>query len=48
MNRFLRVSACIGLVLLAGCGRPDTQALKKLACEHVGFGRVGFEVFFIL
>jgi len=35
MNRFLRVSACIGLALLAGCGRPDTQALKKLACEHV-------------
>ncbi|MCX5949025.1 MAG: hypothetical protein NTY67_12880 [Cyanobacteria bacterium] len=35
MTRFLRVSACIGLALLAGCARPDTQALKKLACEHV-------------
>ena len=35
MTRVLRVSACLGLALLAGCGRPDAQALKKLACEHV-------------
>ncbi len=35
MTRVLRVSACIALALLAGCGRPDTQALKKLACGQV-------------
>ncbi len=35
MTRVMRVSACIGLALLAGCGRPDTQALKKLACGQV-------------
>ncbi len=34
MTSVLRVSACIGLALLAGCGRPDTQALKKLACRQ--------------
>jgi hypothetical protein len=25
----------MGLALLAGCGRPDTQALQKLACQQV-------------
>ena len=35
MTRVLCVSACIALTLLAGCGRPDTQALKKLACGQV-------------
>jgi membrane protein required for beta-lactamase induction len=29
------VSACIGVAWLAACGRPDTQALQKLTCEHV-------------
>lgn len=32
MTRVVRVGACIVLALLAGCGRPDPQALKKLAC----------------
>jgi len=35
MTRVVTVGACIALTLLAGCGRPDTQALKKLACEQV-------------
>jgi hypothetical protein len=35
MNRVATVGACIALALLPGCGRPDTQALKKLACEQV-------------
>ncbi|MCX5967501.1 MAG: hypothetical protein NTV57_07645 [Cyanobacteria bacterium] len=35
MTMVVRVSACIALALLAGCGRPDTQALKKLACGQV-------------
>jgi hypothetical protein len=35
MSRVATVGACIALALLAGCGRPDTQALKKLACEQV-------------
>jgi hypothetical protein len=35
MTRVATVGACIALALLAGCGRPDTQALKKLACEQV-------------
>jgi hypothetical protein len=29
------VGACTALALLGGCGSPDTQALKKLACEQV-------------
>jgi len=35
MSRVATVGACIALALLPGCGRPDTQALKKLACEQV-------------
>lgn len=35
MSRIATVGACITVTLLAGCGRPDTQALKKLACEQV-------------
>ena len=35
MIRVAPVGACIALALVAGCGRPDTQALKKLACEQV-------------
>ncbi|MCP9806555.1 hypothetical protein KBY71_08510 [Cyanobium sp. T1B-Tous] len=35
MTRVATVGACIALGLLAGCGRPDTQALQKLACEQV-------------
>lgn len=35
MSRIAIVGACITVTLLAGCGRPDTQALKKLACEQV-------------
>ena len=35
MTRVLSVSAFIGLALVAACGRPDTQALQKLGCEHV-------------
>ena len=35
MRRIATVGACITVTLLAGCGRPDTQALKKLACEQV-------------
>lgn len=35
MTRVATVGASLALALLAGCGRPDTQALKKLACEQV-------------
>ncbi len=35
MTRLLPVSVCVPLALLAGCGRPDGQALQKLACEQV-------------
>ncbi len=35
MIRVATVGVCIALGLLAGCGRPDPQALKKLACEQV-------------
>jgi hypothetical protein len=35
MTRLLPVSVCVPLTLLAGCGRPDGQALQKLACEQV-------------
>ena len=35
MTRVATVGACIALGLLAGCGRPDTQALQKMACEQV-------------
>ncbi len=38
MIRVAPVGACIALALVAGCGRPDTQALKKLACEQVATG----------
>ncbi len=38
MIRFAPVGACIALALVSGCGRPDTQALKKLACEQVATG----------
>lgn len=35
MIRVAPVGACIALALVSGCGRPDTQALQKLACEQV-------------
>jgi hypothetical protein len=35
MTRLLPVSLCVTFTLLAGCGRPDGQALQKLACEQV-------------
>ena len=35
MTRVATVGACMALAMLTGCGRPDTQALKKLACEQV-------------
>ncbi len=35
MTRVGAVGACIAVALLVGCGRPDTQALKKLACGQV-------------
>jgi hypothetical protein len=35
MTRFLPIGFCVTLTLLAGCGRPDGQALQKLACEQV-------------
>lgn len=35
MTRFLPIGVCVTLALLAGCGRPDGQALQKLACEQV-------------
>ena len=35
MTRVGAVGACIAVALLAGCGRPDTEALKKLACGQV-------------
>ena len=35
MIRVASVGAGIALVLVTGCGRPDTRALQKLACEQV-------------
>jgi hypothetical protein len=35
MPKVVAVAACTAVVLLAGCGRPDGQALQRLACEQV-------------
>ena len=35
MVRVAPIGACLALALLAGCGRPDSRALHKLACEQV-------------
>jgi hypothetical protein len=35
MAKVVAVAACAAVVALAGCGRPDGQALQKLACEQV-------------
>ena len=35
MAKLVPVAACAGVLVLAGCGRPDGQALQRLACEQV-------------
>ena len=34
MNRVVSAGTVLALVLLSGCGRPDPEALQKLACEQ--------------
>lgn len=35
MVKGVAVAAGAGVLMLAGCGRPDGQALQRLACEQV-------------
>jgi hypothetical protein len=35
MNRVLPRAALLAVGLLAGCGRPDGQALQTIACQQV-------------
>lgn len=35
MTRVVPAAALLGLVLLAGCGRPDGRALQTIACQQV-------------
>jgi hypothetical protein len=35
MNRVLPLAALLAVGLLAGCGRPDGQALQTIACQQV-------------
>jgi len=35
MAKIIIIGTCTALALLSGCGKNDTKALKKLACEQV-------------